>query len=370
MSNDIATREATATAIPDGLSFMDNSSFNQMLEVAKFLAGSDLIPAHFRGKAANVFVALELALRQSMSPFMVMQSLYVVHGRPGFEGKFLIALANRAGWNLQFDIKKDNAGKIVSCTAIGEKNGVKVPGPEVTAAMVSREGWDKPKKAKTTAGHEYEMPSKWSTMPELMYRYRAGSYFVNTVCPELKMGMSTVEEIEDMVVDITPQVHPLDETPTNHDPKESQPAQPDFEVLFLNLDHPHKDRIGEYLAAAAKHNKVTVEATQDQAAANWPLFIGTFDKWIASQEKKAAKAAAKEAPESPVVASNPEPNTNGQGEPENSTRAITDAQVDAIEDIAREKNVSAIAALPDGVKNIMDLTFPQAEEVIKQLGSL
>jgi recombination protein RecT len=111
------------------------------------------------------------------------------------------------------------------------------------------------------------------------------------------------------------------------------------------------------------HDMIDVESTDLP-----PEMIPPPKKTRTQQIKE--KLNGKEPPESPVVASNPEPNTNGQGEPENSTRAITDAQVDAIEDIAREKNVSAIAALPDGVKNIMDLTFPQAEAVIEQLGSL
>jgi hypothetical protein len=39
--------------------------------------------------------------------------------------------------------------------------------------------------------------SKWKTMPELMFMYRAASWFINTHCPEIAMGLRTAEEIED-----------------------------------------------------------------------------------------------------------------------------------------------------------------------------
>ena len=39
--------------------------------------------------------------------------------------------------------------------------------------------------------------SKWKTMPQLMLRYRAASFFSSLNCPELTMGIYTKEEIED-----------------------------------------------------------------------------------------------------------------------------------------------------------------------------
>jgi hypothetical protein len=39
--------------------------------------------------------------------------------------------------------------------------------------------------------------SKWKTMPQLMLRYRAASFFSSLNCPELTMGIYTREEIED-----------------------------------------------------------------------------------------------------------------------------------------------------------------------------
>jgi hypothetical protein len=39
--------------------------------------------------------------------------------------------------------------------------------------------------------------SKWKTMPEVMLRYRAASFFARMNCPEISMGIYTSDEIID-----------------------------------------------------------------------------------------------------------------------------------------------------------------------------
>jgi hypothetical protein len=58
-------------------------------------------------------------------------------------------------------------------------------GVKVDMAMAKAEGWiDK-------------TGSKWKTMPQLMLRYRAATFFGRVYCPEILMGMHTEEEVED-----------------------------------------------------------------------------------------------------------------------------------------------------------------------------
>ena len=65
------------------------------------------------------------------------------------------------------------------------KNGRRIEGMEVNMQMAKDEGW---------LGKN---GSKWKTMPQLMLRYRAASFFSSLNCPELTMGIYTKEEIED-----------------------------------------------------------------------------------------------------------------------------------------------------------------------------
>lgn len=338
--------------LPDN--FFLGRDFKETMEIAKFFSESDLIPAHFQKKPANVFIALEMAVRQQMSPLMIMQSIYVVHGRPGFEGKFLIALANRAGWNLEFETEKDAAGNITACTAVSRRNGVITRGPKITMQMVKAEGWDRPKGTQT---------SKWVTMPELMFRYRAGSYFVNTVCPQLKMGMPTVEEIEDATLDITPEPLAAISEVVETDPEPEPPAKT-FEDMVLDWDHPEKNRIHEYLDAFVAFKKVLPEVARVEAVKNWEKFTKSFEKWL--------KKNPPEPPQAPPAPPAPESNGNAQANGKKIIRGITDAQIDQISELLAAKNQEwgkTLDALGLPAMPLIEFDYDTAQRVIEYLAA-
>ena len=47
--------------------------------------------------------------------------------------------------------------------------------------------------------------SKWKTMSQLMLQYRAATFLIRTVAPELAMGLRTDDEVID-TIDVTPEV--------------------------------------------------------------------------------------------------------------------------------------------------------------------
>jgi hypothetical protein len=179
--------------------YFNLAKFEHAQRIATLFSSSTMVPKHFQGNVANCLIALNYADRLQADPFMVMQNMYVVHGRPGVEAKLVIALINQSGKYAEpLKFKFDGAGDEYGCTAWTreEKSQEIVEGPKVTLRMVKAEGWNEDKKNRETG---YVQKSKWNTMPEMMYRYRAASYFANVHCPELKLGMSTVEEIRDFV---------------------------------------------------------------------------------------------------------------------------------------------------------------------------
>lgn len=179
--------------------YFNLAKFEHAQRIATLFSSSTMVPKHFQGNVANCLIALNYADRLQADPFMVMQNMYVVHGRPGVEAKLIIALINQSGkYSEPLKYKFDGTGDDYSCTAWTreDKSGEIVEGPKVTFKMVKAEGWNEDKKNRETG---YVQKSKWNTMPEMMYRYRAASYFANVHCPELKLGMQTVEEIRDYV---------------------------------------------------------------------------------------------------------------------------------------------------------------------------
>lgn len=167
--------------------FGTSDNFLLATNMAKALAQSTIVPQSFQGNIGNCLIAIEQANRLSMSPMMVMQNLYIIQGKPSWSSKFLIACINAShkfDIELQFDeTQKD--GKPYSCLAWTMKNGRRIDGMTVTMDMANAEGWTK------------KNGSKWITLPQLMLRYRAASFFASLNCPEITLGFYTQEEVVD-----------------------------------------------------------------------------------------------------------------------------------------------------------------------------
>ena len=170
--------------------FSSSESFELAQRMAKMIMVSDLIPDKFKGNVSNCVIALNMASRIGADPLMVMQNLYIVHGKPSWSSTFLIAAINGSGkfkGSLKFELSGSGDGR--QCVAwINDLEGNKLESPPITMAMAKAEGWE------SKAG------SKWKTMPELMLRYRAAAFFSRLYCPEITMGMQTVEEIQDVEI--------------------------------------------------------------------------------------------------------------------------------------------------------------------------
>ena len=168
--------------------FGTSDNFIMAMQMAKALADSTIVPQTYQKNPSNCLIAIEQAQRLDVSPMMVMQNLYVIQGRPSWSSKFLIAAINNSGkydMELQFEETKDKDGKPFSCLAWTMKNGRRIEGMVVDMEMAKNEGW---------LGKN---GSKWKTMPQLMLRYRAASFFSSLNCPELTLGLYTKEEIVD-----------------------------------------------------------------------------------------------------------------------------------------------------------------------------
>lgn len=170
--------------------FANLDNFQAAQRMAQALVSSSLVPADYRGKEnlGNAVIALSMAQRIGADPMMVMQNLYVVHGKPAWSAQFVISAINSCGRfsPLRFDLNGDGDSR--TCVAwVREKgSGDRLEGPPVSMVMAKAEGWIQKK------------GSKWQTMPEVMLRYRAASFFGRMYAPDILMGMQTQEEIRDV----------------------------------------------------------------------------------------------------------------------------------------------------------------------------
>lgn len=162
---------------------------------AKALAASSLVPALYQNNVPNCLVALNMANRIGADPLMVMQNLYIVQGRPGWAAKFMIGTFNTCGrfspLRYEFFGEKDKDNYGCRAWAIEIKTGEKIVGPDITWALVKAEGW-------VNKGG-----SKWKTMPQKMFMYRAAAWMIDLYAPEISQGLRTREENEDFLLDAT-----------------------------------------------------------------------------------------------------------------------------------------------------------------------
>jgi len=187
--------QAQVTAAPVAAGFFDLQGFELLQRTAKAFASSDLVPAQYKGNLANCMIAMDMAQRIGANPLMAMQNLYVVHGTPSWSSKFLIATINACGRfsSLRYEWKGEPGKDEYGCRAwaIEKSTGERLDGIWVTWSLVKAEGWSS------------KNGSKWKTMPDQMFIYRAAAFWQRAYAPELGMGLSTAEEMHD-IVDVNP----------------------------------------------------------------------------------------------------------------------------------------------------------------------
>lgn len=168
-----------------------NSVIDSMMEsyrMAQILSTAGIIPDVYRNKPADCMVAIDMANRMGVSPLMVMQSLYVVKGKPSWSGQacmsFIQAHPDFTDVRPVYVENKEKNDRGCYIRAKRTSDGSEVKGVLVTLTMAKAEGWTK--------------NSKWTTMPDLMLAYRAAAFFARVYCPSVLMGVSVEGEIEDI----------------------------------------------------------------------------------------------------------------------------------------------------------------------------
>lgn len=188
-----APREANLPAVR--ASFFDLQGFELIQRVSKAFAASTLVPKEYQGNVSNCMIALNLAERLKADALMVMQNLYIVHGRPGWSAQFLIATFNQCGRfsALRYEFFGTRGADDWGCRAwaIEKDTGEKVVGADIDIALAKKEGW------------YGKSGSKWQTMPQQMLMYRSAAWLVRAYAPEIAMGLPTADELAD-VVDVAP----------------------------------------------------------------------------------------------------------------------------------------------------------------------
>ena len=190
------TSEITTQSVEGESSIYKNTdSFEFAQRQAKSLCESNLVPISYQGQKGlpNCLVALEMSKRMNLSPLTVMQNLNIIHGRPTWSAQFISSQIMGCGRFENFDylVKGEGETLEVQCVAKRVEDQKMIKGTAVSMRMARLEGWTK--------------NPKYKSMPELMLRNRAATFFGRQYIPDLLLGVQTSEEVVD--------IQPLDVTP-------------------------------------------------------------------------------------------------------------------------------------------------------------
>ena len=192
------TSEITTQITEDESSIYKNTdSFEFAQRQAKSLCESNLVPKSYQGQQGlpNCLVAIEMSKRMKLSPLTVMQNLNVIHGTPTWSAQFITSQILGCGRFTNFDylVKGEGDTLEVQCVAKRLEDQKLVKGTTVSMRMARLEGWTR--------------NSKYQSMPELMLRNRAATFFGRQYIPDLLLGVQTSEEVVDIQpVDVTPEI--------------------------------------------------------------------------------------------------------------------------------------------------------------------
>ena len=207
MSNAVTTLNAQEKLLE-----LEVKKFELEQRRAKALSISAFFPTQLKNDIASAVIIYDLANRMDVSVLEIAQSIFIIHGKPSFETKFLVARLNSSGkikGRLNTIISQDRQSAY--CEAIDAQTGQTLRGMTVTMEIARKEGWLS------------KQGSKWQTMPELMLRYRAQSFFISEFFPEVKFGLKTKEENEDIADAEVMDSKPLNLNEIANETKEDKP---------------------------------------------------------------------------------------------------------------------------------------------------
>lgn len=167
---------------------MSEIQLSAQVEYAKLLSASDLLPAAYKGKPANILLAIEYGKTLGITPMAAIQGINVIQGKPTASAGLISALVRKAGHKLR--ITSDSTKAI--CEIIRKDD------PEFIFIAV----WDM---ERAKAAGLLDKGGSWKTYPEAMMKARAITECARDACPEVLSGVAyTAEELGAWVETETP----------------------------------------------------------------------------------------------------------------------------------------------------------------------
>ena len=173
------------------------------MEFSQLLASSDLVPADYKQKPANILVAIQWGQELGLQPLQALQNISVIGGRPSIWGDAALALC-RADYRC-IQVLEEVANDVATCRVKRRQSDGSVEeiersfsaGDAKRAGLLNRKG-------------------PWQSYPQRMLQMRARGFALRDAFPDLLRGVITAEEARDTV--------DVEQAPPPENPLENLPA--------------------------------------------------------------------------------------------------------------------------------------------------
>lgn len=147
------------------------------MEEAQALAASSLLPEHYRGKPANVMLAVGLGAAMGLSPAESLYRIAVIKGKPAASAELIAANVRKAGHTLRVRTE---------------------PGPKVTATIIRADDRDFEHTVVRDLAWAQAMgldkEPNYRKQPETMLQWRAITAVARLACSEALYGVAYVPD--------------------------------------------------------------------------------------------------------------------------------------------------------------------------------
>ncbi|MFL6427861.1 MAG: hypothetical protein ACJ71S_06425 [Acidobacteriaceae bacterium] len=158
---------------------LEPTTLKEAWEFSEIVAKSELAPKDYRGKPANVLVAIQFGKELGVPPMQALQGIAVVNGRPAVWGDLMWALVtNHPDFEDSEEVVTEDRAT-VTLTRRGRK--------PVTDTFTLADA-----KLAGLLGN-----AVWKTYPKRMLLWRARTFAARTLFPDALKGMISVEEAGD-----------------------------------------------------------------------------------------------------------------------------------------------------------------------------
>jgi hypothetical protein len=168
---------------------LEPTNMEEAIRFADLISRSDMVPAHFKGKPANILLAVQWGREIGLGPLQALNNIAVINGRPSLWGDAMMALVRGSGVCLY--VRETMEGDGDTLTAVCRSRRKDDDGEHVTRFSV----------ADAKKAGLWGKQGPWQQHPRRMLQMRARGFNLRDHFPDVLRGVISAEEAQDIPAD-------------------------------------------------------------------------------------------------------------------------------------------------------------------------